>query len=478
MSSKSFQNADKLNGIVSVLQFGAVGDGVTDCTTQINAAITASQGKCIYFPAGTYCYNGNGPFLDTGTTVQGDGRNASVIKVTTATPPHVFHAAGRGSGIRSLGFIAGVTQTSGCWAKITGIESFIEDFAMTGDFNGIYFSASVGTIRNGRMQFAAAGATRIFATGGDNSQVIDGVLMGAQDGPNIAAYGILVQNNVALTITNTSVIQMGIGLGLISPQTSDLVLNVSVSDCYFDNCTAPVKILASGTGSVNRVTFSNVWASSSQGAGENGVTIINTSANEIGGFSFTNCQFCLNLGSGIAITGAVASVISDVTIIGGIFAQNVFGIYLGKYIYGVKIIGASIGKGGLFNANSNTGLFVDTNVDNLLCSDNIITFNTVKQVNYNSTSGENVIRNNIGFRTQYTGNAAITSGNSSVSFNHFCDTTPSIDAILLTARQSLAVVGITSFWVSAVSATQITVTASGAVSSNFLFNFTVRANNS
>ena len=39
MSSKAFQNADKLNGIVSVLQFGAVGDGVTDDTTAVLAAL-------------------------------------------------------------------------------------------------------------------------------------------------------------------------------------------------------------------------------------------------------------------------------------------------------------------------------------------------------------------------------------------------------------------------------------------------------
>jgi hypothetical protein len=307
--------------------------------------------------------------------------------------------------------------------------------------------------------------------------------MGAQDGPNIAAYGILVQNNVALTISNTSVIQMGVGLGLISTQTSENVLNIVVSNCYFDNCTAPVKILASGTGSVNRITFTNVWASSSQGSGENGITITNTSANEIGGFSFVDCQCFMNLGAGMSINGASGSVISDVSIIGGMFSQNVYGIYLGKYIYGIKIIGASIGKGGAFIGNSNTGLFVDTNVDNLICSDNIITFNgpypyTVKQINYNSTNVENVIRNNIGFRTQYTGNAAILSGNTSVSFNHFCDTTPSIDSILLTQRQSPASAGIASFWVSAVSSTQITVTANTATLSNFLFNFNVRVNNS
>lgn len=52
MSSKSFQNASKLNGLVSVLQFGAVGDGTTDDTVAIQAAV--STGSVVYFPAGIY----------------------------------------------------------------------------------------------------------------------------------------------------------------------------------------------------------------------------------------------------------------------------------------------------------------------------------------------------------------------------------------------------------------------------------------
>jgi hypothetical protein len=51
MSSKSFQNASKLNGIVSVLQFGAVGDGTTDDTGAVNAAL--AEGNA-FFQNGTY----------------------------------------------------------------------------------------------------------------------------------------------------------------------------------------------------------------------------------------------------------------------------------------------------------------------------------------------------------------------------------------------------------------------------------------
>lgn len=59
MSSKSFQNASKLNGIVSVLQFGAVGDGTTDDTAAFTAAGSAAASVEVLVPSGTYLLNSN-----------------------------------------------------------------------------------------------------------------------------------------------------------------------------------------------------------------------------------------------------------------------------------------------------------------------------------------------------------------------------------------------------------------------------------
>jgi hypothetical protein len=44
----------KLRESISVKDFGAKGDGTTDDTAAIQAAVTASAGKALYFPAGTY----------------------------------------------------------------------------------------------------------------------------------------------------------------------------------------------------------------------------------------------------------------------------------------------------------------------------------------------------------------------------------------------------------------------------------------
>lgn len=61
MNSKGFNNATKLNDIVSVKDFGAVGDASTDDRTAIIAAdaYCASTGKALYFPSGVYrCSDG------------------------------------------------------------------------------------------------------------------------------------------------------------------------------------------------------------------------------------------------------------------------------------------------------------------------------------------------------------------------------------------------------------------------------------
>jgi hypothetical protein len=98
MSSKSFQNASKLNGIVSVLQFGAVGDGVANDTTAIQAAVNAAGlFGTVQFPAGVY---------KTTSTIVVPAISGNVAAITFTSPGTAT--------IRPAANLAAVFTVTGC----------------------------------------------------------------------------------------------------------------------------------------------------------------------------------------------------------------------------------------------------------------------------------------------------------------------------------------------------------------------------
>ena len=112
----------KLRQYVSVLDYGAVGNGVADDSTAISNAI--ATGKSVYFPAGTYLCNVN---INTKTILFGDGSTSSIIKpYSYSSPAMVYTFAAQQnpvagywnyhSEVRNLGF-----QGTVVGASITGI---------------------------------------------------------------------------------------------------------------------------------------------------------------------------------------------------------------------------------------------------------------------------------------------------------------------------------------------------------------------
>ncbi len=86
---------DRLRDVVSVKDFGAVGDGVTDDTVAIRAAISAcgTSGQALYFPTGTYIVNNQTGDTTSGTLgilyvnkairMFGDGQSRTRIQIGT-----------------------------------------------------------------------------------------------------------------------------------------------------------------------------------------------------------------------------------------------------------------------------------------------------------------------------------------------------------------------------------------------------------
>jgi hypothetical protein len=80
---------DKADQVVSVKDFGAVGNGTADDTAAIQAAIAAAD--TVFFPAGTYRVTGL-TVPRSGMRLFGAGRQATIIRLANAANNHVIFA--------------------------------------------------------------------------------------------------------------------------------------------------------------------------------------------------------------------------------------------------------------------------------------------------------------------------------------------------------------------------------------------------
>lgn len=161
--------------------YNATGDGVTDDTAAIQAAITANYGKRLYFPAGSYLVTaltiaqkihlcGDGPdesiLVWTSTT-------ANVITIASATACHFTDMGFSGPGSATAGYVISLAHSSSGTNYFSsfvrcnfsgGYDHIRTVSAAAFDIHGCYFSAYVRraiTVQNSNTP--DAGDSKIYA---------------------------------------------------------------------------------------------------------------------------------------------------------------------------------------------------------------------------------------------------------------------------------------------------------------------------
>jgi hypothetical protein len=145
----------KLQESVSVKDFGAVGDGVTNDTVAVQLAIN-SNAKAVYFPNGTYLCSQI--TLVSGQTLYGDGA-ASVIKYNSGAALLYGLSASAGTYLEDICIrdlkLLGIVATSGFSEfihniNVNGVRNFVVENCQIVGFqgDGIYLGANTDNTRH------------------------------------------------------------------------------------------------------------------------------------------------------------------------------------------------------------------------------------------------------------------------------------------------------------------------------------------
>ena len=220
--SKAVKNKVKLNDVVSVKDFGAVGDGVTDDTSAIQTCINANQTAQIVFPSGTYKVSSAILLTDSsGHNFQGSlvGQKATITFINTgastdtdAAMQHGFQAypvlLAQGGDITGLqgvvisGFSFVGPTNGACVYIANSLGVVFQNNKTTGSRYGLVMECCIQTkiINNEFNNYTNAGVGAIMS--GNTSKVYYGYSGGSVNGNINASYwndGLTIQGNIFQT---------------------------------------------------------------------------------------------------------------------------------------------------------------------------------------------------------------------------------------------------------------------------------------
>ena len=407
-SALSFANCGR--GI-SVLDYGATGDGSTDDTTAIQDAIDAlvDTGGLIWFPAGTYVVSSTLTIYTNHIMLAGEGPQATVIEcnfadgnilVIGSTTTNVYQ--GRVTGIT---FTSSVAKIGGAAIKVTNAHQIYLDYVQF--YQNMYHCVQFegGSYGDGQLLYylqnfeVNSGVTGVLI-GYDGSLVQDvwiskGIIAGCTDS------GILIKHGSGIYCDNLDILTCKNGF-VTYPVTGYNAQAIFCTAVICDTCDNYGFMIGNGGGTVAEVNLVNCWGSS---CGYNGI-VVDASTGTTSGINLTAFRAINNGQNGVNILGGTKISISNPQVLSNGTDTDDFyaGIIIGAGVSGWSIIGGISGNGGLFDsASQGYGLYIITGASSdYVVSGLNVTDNTVGGI-YNGGTGEGQITACPGYRIYQSG---------------------------------------------------------------------------
>lgn len=359
---------------LSIKDFGATGDGVTDDRASIVAAISAmpAGGGGLYFPTGIYK-------ISAPVTVHrpgfywGDGEG-TIIQTGYAVGTGL-HISSTFVHLDNMKFNSSLTRTAGSYIHIGASRTDISNFHMDNAYVGISVptSAQIGdiTIIDGRILSTVASGGGIRLGGNVVATKIKNLLMDST--PN-ASYGILCDGAIAdLTIMDCQLLHTDVALYLNA--NGGNCETVWASQTFFDNSGARGVFLNAVNSGIYKCRFDGCWFSSSL---ETGVLAQTVGIGNINGVDFNGCFFFLNTNNGYrALTSAITNISFNNCQAAG---NGGAGISIAQGNSNYRIIGNRLGATSNVGGNA-YGIFADADLAGSIIMCNDLRNNTSAPVN-------------------------------------------------------------------------------------------------
>lgn len=368
--------------IINVKDYGAVGDGATNDSSAITAAL--ATGKKILIPEGVF-YVGTTEFLIESTTaIIGSGRNKTIILCDDGNQS-VFHFKNvdafqiKDMTIRKSSYTSSSTTaiySEGCGNSL--IENVFSERVDTG-INMVNGQAN-SIVNFDAWFFTGYG---IFMSGGNNDHNIRDIFLNGQlqSGANGTGTGIrLIGKAEALNISDAEIILADLALSTDGVYSTGFRPAYSrFLNCFFDSCTHGVLLEK-----CVEIRFTQCWFSNRP---NNGCEIIQSED-----ITFENTSFVNSAGSGCSvysdakrITFNNCSFISNGTGSVGIY----HGIYIHPNVTDFIITNCKFYNGLGFAEQQAWGVLVDAGTsDRYIISNNLFSNNTAGSV-YDGGTGTN-----------------------------------------------------------------------------------------
>ena len=365
--------------VYNVRHYGAVGDGVTDDSTAVNAALSAALTThgILYFPAGKYLMD---PITVDGImSIRGEGSHQSLLVPNTTTEDFIKCSA-TGVTISELQILYETEPTSGYAITLNGYSSLVQNVSIYYPYKGILMNAGTCRVENVyiRESILYRIKTAIRVEGGDSSQIIsNSALISMFDTTD--NYGIDVTNNAALIISNSAVIGFQTNLR-ISDEVS-AVYSLKVNNCYFDQGRyANIQIGSH----CHRIAIYDSWIGDAE---TYGVDMQNVTDSEL---DLYNCDIVLNHTCGLNFSGNARAFIN-----GCLIAGSITGVLVQSANNDITLIGNSFH--GDDHGGNQYGIYGANTTETLVIISNDFREQTVAIAGVNISSGVKIIKSNAGY---------------------------------------------------------------------------------